>query len=341
MIELKNISKTYKTEGGNVDALKNISITIEDGEIFGIIGMSGAGKSTLVRTINMLEKPTSGQVLIDGDDISSLSEKKLRKIRQSVTMIFQGFNLLLQRNCLKNVCFPLELQGIKKAEAEKKALELLELVGLKDKALSYPSQLSGGQQQRVAIARALATNPKVLLCDEATSALDPKTTYAILDLIRDINNKLGITVIVITHQMNVVENICSKVAILDGGEVVESGKVQDIFSCPKSNAAKHLVYPESESLTGVHSQDEERSQKKFLRLVFNGHEAAVRPIVAELAVKTGIMANIVFASTKRIDGNGSGSMILELASQEEAENAIKFIETIPDVLAQEITDYVQ
>lgn len=341
MIELKNISKTYKTEGGNVDALKNISITIEDGEIFGIIGMSGAGKSTLVRTINMLEKPTSGQVLIDGDDISSLSEKKLRKIRQSVTMIFQGFNLLLQRNCLKNVCFPLELQGIKKAEAEKKALELLELVGLKDKALSYPSQLSGGQQQRVAIARALATNPKVLLCDEATSALDPKTTYAILDLIRDINNKLGITVIVITHQMNVVENICSKVAILDGGEVVESGKVQDIFSCPKSNAAKHLVYPESESLTEVHSQDEERNQKKFLRLVFNGHEAAVRPIVAELAVKTGIMANIVFASTKRIDGNGSGSMILELASQEEAENAIKFIETIPDVLAQEITDYVQ
>ena len=341
MIELKNISKTYKTEGGNVDALKNISITIEDGEIFGIIGMSGAGKSTLVRTINMLEKPTSGQVLIDGDDISSLSEKKLRKIRQSVTMIFQGFNLLLQRNCLKNVCFPLELQGIKKAEAEKKALELLELVGLKDKALSYPSQLSGGQQQRVAIARALATNPKVLLCDEATSALDPKTTYAILDLIRDINKKLGITVIVITHQMNVVENICSKVAILDGGEVAESGKVQDIFSCPKSNAAKHLVYPESESLTEVHSKDEKRNQKKFLRLVFNGHEAAVRPIVAELAVKTGIMANIVFASTKRIDGNGSGSMILELASQEEAENAIKFIETIPDVLAQEITDYVQ
>lgn len=341
MIELKNISKTYKTEGGNVDALKNISITIEDGEIFGIIGMSGAGKSTLVRTINMLEKPTSGQVLIDEDDISSLSEKKLRKIRQSVTMIFQGFNLLLQRNCLKNVCFPLELQGIKKAEAEKKALELLELVGLKDKALSYPSQLSGGQQQRVAIARALATNPKVLLCDEATSALDPKTTYAILDLIRDINKKLGITVIVITHQMNVVENICSKVAILDGGEVAESGKVQDIFSCPKSNAAKHLVYPESESLTEVHSKDEERNQKKFLRLVFNGHEAAVRPIVAELAVKTGIMANIVFASTKRIDGNGSGSMILELASQEEAENAIKFIETIPDVLAQEITDYVQ
>lgn len=341
MIELKNISKTYKTEGGNVDALKNISITIEDGEIFGIIGMSGAGKSTLVRTINMLEKPTSGKVLIDGDDISSLSEKKLRKIRQSVTMIFQGFNLLLQRNCLKNVCFPLELQGIKKAEAEKKALELLELVGLKDKALSYPSQLSGGQQQRVAIARALATNPKVLLCDEATSALDPKTTYAILDLIRDINKKLGITVIVITHQMNVVENICSKVAILDGGEVAESGKVQDIFSCPKSNAAKHLVYPESESLTEVHSKDEERNQKKFLRLVFNGHEAAVRPIVAELAVKTGIMANIVFASTKRIDGNGSGSMILELASQEEAENAIKFIETIPDVLAQEITDYVQ
>lgn len=341
MIELKNISKTFVTAGGNVDALNDISLKVKDGEIFGIIGMSGAGKSTLVRTINMLEKPTSGEVLIDGVNIANLSEKELRKVRQSVTMIFQGFNLLMQRNCLKNICFPLELHGIKKKDAEKKAMELLELVGLKDKALAYPSQLSGGQQQRIAIARALATNPKVLLCDEATSALDPKTTYSILELIREINKSLGITVIIITHQMNVVENICSEVAILDGGKIVECGKVQDIFSCPKSDAAKHLVYPESENLSEVRLENGEASQKKFLRLVFKGHEAAVRPIVAELAVKTGIQGNIVFASTKRINGNGSGSMILELNSREEAEKACRFIEEIPDVLAQEITDYVQ
>ena len=338
MIELKNVSKTFYTANGKFEALKNISLKINDGEIFGIIGMSGAGKSTLVRTINMLEKPTDGEVLIDGINITKFTDNELRKIRQSVTMIFQGFNLLMQRNCLKNVCFPLNLQGIKRKDAEKKALELLDLVGLKDKAYSFPSQLSGGQQQRVAIARALATNPKVLLCDEATSALDPKTTCDILELIRTINKKLGITVVIITHQMNVVENICSKVAILDGGIIVESGNVQDIFSCPKSNAAKKLVYPESENLN---LNQENFNNKKYLRLVFKGHEAAVRPIVAELAVKTGIKANIVFASTKRINGNGSGSMILELNSDLEAKKTCNFIDSIPDVLAQEVTDYVQ
>lgn len=354
MIELKNISKKFITPAGEFEALKNISLKINDGQIFGIIGMSGAGKSTLVRTINMLEKPTSGQVIIDGVNLEKLSEKKLREIRRSVTMIFQGFNLLMQRNCLKNVCFPLELQGVKKDKAEKKALELLELVGLKEKALSYPAQLSGGQQQRVAIARALATNPKILLCDEATSALDPKTTYSILELIRKINKSLGITVIIITHQMNVIEGICSDVAILEGGKIVESGRVQDIFSCPKSTAAKKLVYPETQGLMEKPEDVSEKAEKpetagiaagesgkKFLRLVFNGPEGATRPVVAELAVKTGIKANIVFASTKRICGLGSGSIILELNDADELARTLDFIEKIPDVKAQEVTDYVQ
>lgn len=354
MIELKNISKKFITPAGEFEALKNISLKINDGQIFGIIGMSGAGKSTLVRTINMLEKPTSGQVIIDGVNLEALSEKKLREIRRSVTMIFQGFNLLMQRNCLKNVCFPLELQGVKKDKAEKKALELLELVGLKEKALSYPAQLSGGQQQRVAIARALATNPKILLCDEATSALDPKTTYSILELIRKINKSLGITVIIITHQMNVIEGICSDVAILEGGKIVESGRVQDIFSCPKSTAAKKLVYPETQGLMEKPEDVSEKAEKpetagiaagesgkKFLRLVFNGPEGATRPVVAELAVKTGIKANIVFASTKRICGLGSGSIILELNDADELARTLDFIEKIPDVKAQEVTDYVQ
>ena len=221
MIELKNLCKTYSLADGSVEALRDVSLTIPDGDIYGIIGMSGAGKSTLVRCINMLERPTSGSVVIDGKDLTKMTEKELRTERQSITMIFQGFNLLMQKNCLRNVCFPLELAGVKKAEAVKKAQSLLELVGLGDKAAAYPAQLSGGQQQRVAIARALATNPKVLLCDEATSALDPKTTNAILELIRDINQKLGITAVIITHQMSVVESTCRHVAILEEGQVVE------------------------------------------------------------------------------------------------------------------------
>ena len=244
MIEIKNLCKTYSLTDGSVEALKDVSLSIPDGDVFGIIGMSGAGKSTLVRCINMLERPTAGSVVIDGKDLTKMTEKELRAERQSITMIFQGFNLLMQKNCLRNICFPLELAGVKKAEAIKKAQSLLELVGLGDKALAYPAQLSGGQQQRVAIARALATNPKVLLCDEATSALDPKTTNAILELIREINQKLGITVIIITHQMSVVESTCRHVAILEEGQVVEQGEVSAVFSHPKSEAARRLVFPE-------------------------------------------------------------------------------------------------
>ncbi len=230
MIKIENLSKTFHTSDGSVEALKNVSLEIADGDIFGIIGMSGAGKSTLVRCINWLERPDEGRVTIDGVDLGSLSKKQLREIRRKVTMIFQGFHLLMQRTCLKNVCFPLELAGFSRQDAQKRAKELLETVGLLDKANAYPSQLSGGQQQRVAIARALATNPKVLLCDEATSALDPTTTNSILELIQEINQKTGITVIVITHQMSVVEKICRHVAILDGGEVAEQGEVTEVFS---------------------------------------------------------------------------------------------------------------
>lgn len=244
MIEIQNLSKTFPVSGGTVEALKDISLTIPDGEIYGIIGMSGAGKSTLVRCINMLERPTSGKVIIDGKDLGSLTQAQLREERRNITMIFQGFNLLMQRNCLKNVCFPLELAGYKKKEAVERATELLELVGLGEKLKSYPAQLSGGQQQRVAIARALATHPKILLCDEATSALDPQTTQSILSLIKDIHDKLGLTVIIITHQMSVVEQICTRVAILNHGTVVEEGAVSEVFASPKSQEAKQLVYPE-------------------------------------------------------------------------------------------------
>ena len=243
MIELKHISKTFPTADGVFQALDDINLTIRDGDIFGIVGMSGAGKSTLVRCINLLERPTAGQVVIDGQDLMELSAPQLREKRRSISMIFQQFNLLMQRTCLGNICFPMEIAGVPKGEARKRALEYLDIVGLPDKANAYPAQLSGGQKQRIAIARALATNPKVLLCDEATSALDPNTTHAILTLIKDINKKLGITVVVITHQMSVVEEICDSVAILDGGVVVEQGEVREIFANPKTAAARRLVAP--------------------------------------------------------------------------------------------------
>ena len=248
MIEIKHLTKTFASAGHPVEALKDVSLSIEDGDIFGIIGMSGAGKSTLVRCINMLERPSAGTIEIDGCDLSRLSESELRKKRQEITMIFQNFNLLMQRNCLTNVCFPLELAGVKRAEAREKSMELLRLVGLQDKALAYPAQLSGGQQQRVAIARALATTPRVLLCDEATSALDPATTLSILDLIQDINQRLGITVVIITHQMSVVQRICRHVAILEHGRVAEPGTVSDVFTNPQSQAAKQLVFSLSEEV---------------------------------------------------------------------------------------------
>lgn len=335
MIELKQLTKTFYTSDVTVEALKDVSLSIQDGDIYGIIGMSGAGKSTLVRCINMLERPTQGQVLIDGTDMGALSQKQLRDMRRNITMIFQGFNLLMQRTCLKNVCFPLELSGMKKADAKKKAMELLEIVGLPDKANAYPAQLSGGQQQRIAIARALATEPKVLLCDEATSALDPKTTHSILELIKDINRKLGITVIVITHQMSVVEEICNRVAILDGGVVVEEGVVTDIFAAPKSDAARRLVFPEGFDAPVVEKFDNERR----IRVVFNGADAAGTPLIARMAIEKGICANIKAASTKTIGGKAYGNMLLGINGDDDVlQQAMDYLTAVQDVVAEEVDD---
>ena len=332
MIEIKNLSKTFKTADSSLDALKNVSLTINDGDIYGIIGMSGAGKSTLVRCINMLERPTEGQILIDGVDMGSLSSKQLRDARRNITMIFQGFNLLMQRNCLKNICFPLELEGMKKEDAKKRALELLEIVGLPDKAKAYPAQLSGGQQQRIAIARALATNPKVLLCDEATSALDPNTTHSILNLIRDINKKLGITVIIITHQMSVVEETCNRVAILDNGTVVEQGEVSTVFAHPQSAAAKRLVFPDASDEIFAPASDEHR-----IRVVFNGAFATNTPLITKMAMDEGIAANILAASTRCIGDKVYGNMLRGIpGGDNELERASKYLQSMPDILVEEV-----
>lgn len=338
MIEIKNLSKQFNTADGSVDALKNVSLSIPDGDIFGIIGMSGAGKSTLVRCINMLEKPTEGTVEVDGVNLCELSEKELRGVRRDITMIFQGFNLLMQKNCLKNVCFPLELAGKRHDDAVKRATELLETVGLSDKALSYPAQLSGGQQQRIAIARALATDPKVLLCDEATSALDPNTTNSILELIRGINETLGITVIIITHQMSVIEKICKHVAIIDDGEVVEQGDVSEVFSHPKSDAARKLVFPEDTADATVFSNSDEA----IIRVVFNGAEATATPLIARMAVEKGVEANIVYASTKSIGNKAYGSMLLGIPKKgDRVQCAIDYLTSVENVAAEEVNTRVQ
>ena len=333
MIEIQNLSKTFPVSGGTVEALKDISLTIPDGEIYGIIGMSGAGKSTLVRCINMLERPTSGKVIIDGKDLGSLTQARLREERRNITMIFQGFNLLMQRNCLKNVCFPLELAGYKKKEAVERATELLELVGLGEKLKSYPAQLSGGQQQRVAIARALATHPKILLCDEATSALDPQTTQSILSLIKDIHDKLGLTVIIITHQMSVVEQICTRVAILNHGTVVEEGAVSEVFASPKSQEAKQLVYPE-----GYQQAIETEREEHLIRVVFNGASATQTPLIAKMAMEENIMASILFASTRSLGDKAYGNMLLGISGgKEQMEKAVAYLRRIPDIYVEEVT----
>ena len=329
IIELKGLSKTFGTGENQVSALKNVSVSVEKGDIFGIIGLSGAGKSTLVRCINLLERPTEGSVVIDGTAMETLSPAALRERRRDITMIFQQFNLLMQRSCLKNICFPMELAGVPKDKATARARELLELVGLPDKADAYPAQLSGGQKQRIAIARALATNPKVLLCDEATSALDPNTTHAILQLIQKINREMGITVVIITHQMSVVEDVCSHVAILDNGTVVEQGSVRVIFSNPHSDAAKRLVFPagtpERELLPG----------RKMVRVAFNGTQTTDKPLVASLAIECGALVSIVAADTRVVNGQTLGSMLLALPEGEGAAKALDYIKNYPGITYEE------
>ena len=335
MIEIKNLNKTFKTSASIVEALKNVSLTIEDGDIYGIIGMSGAGKSTLVRCLNFLEKPDSGEVVIDGRVLNDLNQKQLLELRRDVTMVFQGFNLLMQSTCLKNVMFPLELVKMDKQKAKQRALELLDIVGLKEKADAYPAMLSGGQRQRVAIARALASNPKILLCDEATSALDPTTTNQILDLIRDINKKMNITVVIITHQMSVVENICNKVAILDNGQVVETGLVADVFSHPKSLAAKKLVFPEFD----LSNQVAKDGGQKTIRIVFNGGASTGKPLLTSLAIEEGVACNILNASIRNINNSSYGSMLIGVKNKEELEKTLAYLNKEDGVCAEEFDIY--
>ena len=331
MIEIKDLVKTFKTKDNSIEALKGVSLTINDGDIYGIIGMSGAGKSTLVRCINYLEKPDSGEIIIDDKQLSKLDNSELRSLRRDVAMIFQNFNLLMQSTCLKNVMFPLELIGEDKKKAEQKAHELLKLVGLDNRADAYPAILSGGQQQRVAIARALASNPKILLCDEATSALDPQTTNSILELIRDINRKMNITVVVITHQMSVVESICNRVAILDKGKVVEQGDVTEVFSHPKSLAAKRLVFPETETSSMVFNDGDER----ILRVVFNGSATAGQPLIASLAINKNIAANIIYASIRNINEKAYGSLLLGVENDNQLNVAKDYLNSVEGVSAEE------
>ena len=332
IIEIRNLCKTFGAGEGQVAALNDVSLAVAPGEIFGIIGLSGAGKSTLIRCINLLEHPTKGQVLFHGQDLTGLSAKDLRLQRRKISMIFQSFNLLEQRTSLENICFPMELAGVPKKDARKRAMELLEMVGLPDKANAYPVQLSGGQKQRIAIARALASDPEVLLCDEATSALDPQTTRDVLRLIQDINKRLGITVIIITHDMSVIEEICGRVAILNQGRVAEIGTVESVFSSPKSEAGRKLVYPDGLPF-------EMLPEGRVVRVAFNGG-TAYQPLIASLAIDCGVIVNILGADTRNIDGKAFGSMLLGLPENDvEAAKALAYIASQKDITVEEVPNY--
>ena len=332
LIELNHLTKTFKGKTQTVDALKDINLQIEQGDIFGIIGMSGAGKSTLVRCINFLEQPTSGSVVIDGKDLASLTPKELRQLRQQVSMIFQHFNLLSQRDVRGNIAFAMEIAGMKRPQIEKRIDELLEIVGLTDRQHNYPSQLSGGQQQRVAIARALATNPKIILCDEATSALDPTTTTSILNLLREINRKMGITIVIITHEMSVVESTCTHVAIIDDGQLAECGTVESVFSQPKSAAAKKLIFRTTGADSGAMGE-------RMIRIVFEG-SSADEPTISDLAMQCHVAVNIRYADTREVSGKLFGQMILQLPEDHlQQEKAIYFLQN-KGLRVEEVTDRV-
>ena len=333
IIQIKDVTKTFIGRDNTVEALKGINLDIEKGAICGIIGMSGAGKSTLVRCLNFLEKPTSGTVLIEGRDLQAMNDAQLRKTRTEIAMIFQHFNLLMQRNVVDNICFPLEIVGMKRREAKKRAAQLLEIVGLSDKAKAYPAQLSGGQKQRVAIARALANNPKILLCDEATSALDPTTTKSILALLKEINEKYGITIVIITHEMTVVQEICDQVAIIDSGNLVESGSVEEVFSRPKTKAAQKLVFQ------GGGSTEIMRG-KRCIRIVFR-ENSSFEPVISNMVLACKAPVNILLADTKDIGGIAHGQMVLQLP--EDGVTAEKMIHYLKErnLTVEELTDYVE
>ena len=333
IIQVKDVTKTLVGKDNKVEALKGINLDICKGEIYGIIGMSGAGKSTLVRCLNFLERPTTGTVFIEGKDLSQLKEGELRKTRTEIAMIFQHFNLLMQRNVIDNICFPMEIKGTSRKDAVKRAKELLEIVGLSEKAKAYPAQLSGGQKQRVAIARALANNPKILLCDEATSALDPTTTKAILALLKEINEKYGITIVIITHEMAVVQEICTHVAIVDSGNLAETGTVEEVFSRPKSSAARKLVFQDE------NGKYEEMTGKRCIRIVFKSN-SSFEPVIANMVLACKAPVNILLADTKDIGGVAHGQMILQLP--DEAVAAEKMIQYLRDrnLEVEELKNYV-
>lgn len=331
MIRLEQVSKTFVQKDKQTEALKNVSLTIEDGSIFGIIGSSGAGKSTLVRCMNLLERPTEGKVYIDDTELTALGSADLRAERRKIGMVFQQFNLLAQRNALKNVCYPLEIAGVGARQAKERAKELLKMVGLEDRMYHYPAQLSGGQKQRVAIARALATEPKYLLCDEATSALDPNTTNSILELLKEINERLGVTIIVITHEMRVVEKICTHVAVLNEGEIIEEGSIQDVFLSPKTKVAQEMIYPKQKFEKQDHSG-------RLFRLVFGG-QASSEPVLANLVLHCQIPVNILGAGTEDIGGRAYGQMLLEFPDNEELiARAKKYLDEIQVHYEEEFID---
>ncbi len=328
-IEIEHLSKSFSAGDKHISALRDVSLHIERGESFGIIGLSGAGKSTLVRCMNLLERPECGKLLLDGQDLLQLNEKQLRMQRRKIAMIFQNFNLLEQRSVLENVLFPMELAGIRRKEAKRRALELLRTVELPDKADAYPSQLSGGQKQRVAIARAIACEPQVLLCDEATSALDPQTTQSILALLRRIRRERGITLIVITHQMSVIEQICDRVAILDHGEVVEEGTVKGVFSAPKSAIGRCLVSLDR-ALPPSHRKG------ATARIAFDGVRVE-EPIIAALALQKKILVSILGADTREIGGKMFGTMLVALPQEiAQRKAALEFFNGYDGVCAEEV-----
>ena len=345
MIELRNVEKTYHTASGDIHALKRTSLTIEQGEIFGIIGLSGAGKSTLIRCINMLEQPTAGQVFVDGEELTAMTETQLRKARQNIGMIFQHFNLLASRTVYDNIAFPLEIQGLSKDEIRKRVEPLLDLVQLRERADHYPSQLSGGQKQRVGIARALASNPKVLLCDEATSALDPQTTKSILNLLRNINQRLNLTIVMITHQMEVVKEICDRVAVIEEGSIIEEGNMVEVFTNPQSPTTKDFVksvnkleLPEAFKDTPVQDKYFEGSSM-VVRLSFFGGNAD-KPVVSGMIRECGVDANILSGNLDQLKDRIYGNLLIVIEGSGDAlENAEAYLRA--QNLQVEVLGYVK
>lgn len=333
MIRVSHLSKTYISQDRQVEALKDVSFEVEKGDIFGIIGLSGAGKSTLIRSLNLLEKPTSGNVYIDDQNLQDLSEKELRLKRRKIGMIFQYFNLLMQKNVLDNVCFPMEIVGMNHQEAKKKAIEYLKIVGLEDKINAYPSQLSGGQKQRVAIARVLASDPEILLCDEATSALDPETTKSILDLIKQINKDYGITVVLITHEMSVIQEICNRCAVLEDGQLMEENTVEELFRHPKTNAARRLIFNSSNQIKNM-------SGGKVLRVAFEESNTS-EPVIANLILEFKKPVNILESNITNINGKSRGQMMIQLPDDEEVSNKmIKYLNDSTSIVVEEVNQNV-